>query len=97
MVVVRCRRCRRRWFSDAASSCRPCWRCRCRSSGQQGSRSLPPPHARATLPPDHCAGAAWAWARSAPGGGDDAAWRGITRDNNGRQQYWISLLYASLE
>ena len=32
--------------------------------------------------------------------GDDAdhdSFRGITRDNNGRHQYWIALLYASLE
>lgn len=28
---------------------------------------------------------------------DEHGYRGITRDNNGRQQYWIALLYASLE
>ena len=35
-----------------------------------------------------------------PHAGSDAEhsnYRGITRDNNGRQQYWIALLYASLE
>ena len=28
---------------------------------------------------------------------DHVSFRGITRDNNGRHQYWIALLYASLE
>ncbi len=28
---------------------------------------------------------------------DERGYRGITRDNNGRQQYWVALLYASLE
>jgi hypothetical protein len=28
---------------------------------------------------------------------DHVGFRGITRDNNGRHQYWIALLYASLE
>lgn len=28
---------------------------------------------------------------------ENSNYRGITRDNNGRQQYWIALLYASLD
>lgn len=28
---------------------------------------------------------------------DERGYRGITRDNNGRQAYWVALLYASLE
>jgi hypothetical protein len=29
--------------------------------------------------------------------GGEHLYRGITRDNNGRQQWWIALLYAGLE
>jgi hypothetical protein len=29
--------------------------------------------------------------------GEQCSYRGVTRDNNGRQQYWVALLYASLE
>ena len=61
------------------------------ATGLQG-KGASPPRKRAGGPAGRAAPAGGA-GRDEEGGG----FRGITKDNNGRQQCWIALVYASLE